>query len=337
MHDEPPISALPPPQPPSDTPPPRLLDQVSSAIRYKHYSLRTEQAYVMWIKQFIRFHGLRHPREMGATEIESFLGHLVDARNVSSSTHNQALSALLFLYKNVLEVDLPWLGEIKRPKRPRRLPVILTREEVISIVAHMEGTPALMARLMYGTGMRLMECVRLRVKDVDLARHEITVREGKGFKDRITMLPVSLVQDMRRQLARSRARWLSDTAERRAGVDMPYGLARKYKNAGTSWVWFWVLPSPTLSRDPRSGIVRRHHVFEQTLQRTFKRAVHEAGIHKPATTHALRHAFATHLLESGADIRTVQELLGHSDVSTTQIYTHVLNRGRMGVRSPLDL
>ncbi|MFO1313107.1 MAG: integron integrase [Burkholderiales bacterium] len=335
-HVQPPLAALPPPQPPSEFPPPRLLDQVRSAIRYRHYSLRTEQAYLMWIRQFIRHHGLRHPRELGPAEIESFLGHLVDARNVSSSTHNQALSALLFLYKHVLEVDLPWLGEIKRPKRPRRLPVILTREEVRAIVSHMEGTPALMVRLMYGTGLRLMECVRLRVKDVDLARREITVREGKGFKDRITMLPASLMSDMRQQLARSRARWLSDAAEGRSGVEMPYALGRKYRNGGASWAWFWVFPSPTLARDPRSGVVRRHHVYEETLQRTFKRAVRDAGIHKPATTHALRHAFATHLLESGADIRTVQELLGHSDVRTTQIYTHVLNRGRLGVRSPLD-
>lgn len=336
MHESPSATPSSDPNSASTPPPPRLLDQVRAAIRYRHYSLRTEQAYVMWIKQFIRFHGMRHPRDMGALEIEAFLRHLTTDRDVSSATHNQAFSALLFLYKHTLELELPWLGEIKRPKNPRRLPVILTREEVRAIVAHMEGTPALMARLMYGTGLRLMECARLRVKDVDLARHEIVVREGKGFKDRITMLPASLVSDMRQQLARSRARWLSDASEGRAGVEMPPALARKYRSAGSSWGWFWVFPSPTMSRDPRSGVVRRHHVFEETLQRTFKRAVREAGIHKPATTHALRHAFATHLLESGADIRTVQELLGHSDVSTTMIYTHVLNRGRVGVRSPLD-
>jgi integron integrase len=316
--------------------PPRLLDQVRERIRYKHYSIRTEQAYVMWIRQFIRFHHLRHPREMGATEVEAFLSHLADDRDVSSATHNQAFSALLFLYGEVLGITLPWLGELKRPKRARRVPVILTRDEVRLILRHMEGTPALMSQLMYGTGMRLMECARLRIKDVDLARHEIVVRQGKGGKDRITMVPASLADELRRQIGRARIRWEADVAERRPGVELPHALALKYRSAGSSWGWFWVFPSQPLSRDPRSRAVRRHHISEETLQRTFKRAVRAAGIPKPATTHALRHAFATHLLESGADIRTVQELLGHRDVSTTMIYTHVLNRGRIGIRSPLD-
>ena len=322
--------------PPGAPSPPRLLDQVRERIRYKHYSFRTEQAYLMWIRRFIRFHALRHPREMGAAEIEAFLSHLANERDVSSSTHNQAFSALLFLYGEVLGITLPWLGEIKRPKRPRRLPVILTREEVRRILGHMDGTPGLMAKLIYGTGMRLMECARLRVKDVDLARSEIVVRQGKGGKDRVTMVPASLARELRAQVGRARIRWEADVAECRPGVELPHALARKYSNAGSSWGWFWVFPSQTLSRDPRSGIIRRHHLHEETLQRTFKRAVRASGVAKPATTHALRHAFATHLLESGADIRTVQELLGHREVSTTQIYTHVLNRGRVGVRSPLD-
>ena len=315
---------------------PRLLAQVRARIRYKHYSYRTEQAYVGWIRQYIHFHGLRHPRELGAPEIEGFLNHLANERNAASSTHNQALSALLFLYGEVLDVELPWLGEIARPKRPRRLPVVLTREEVRMILAQLEGTYSLMARLLYGTGMRLMECVRLRVKDLDLKRHEIVVRQGKGGKDRITMVPAALLPELRNQVARAKIYWQTDVRSDRFGVELPYALAAKYPNASRSWPWFWVFPAHALSRDPRTHVMRRHHIHQDPLQRAVKRAVRTAGSSKPATTHSLRHAFATHLLESGADIRTVQELLGHSDVSTTMIYTHVLNRGRVGVRSPLD-
>lgn len=316
--------------------PVRLLDQVRQRIRYKHYSYRTEQAYVGWVRQFVKYHDLRHPREMGGPQVEAFLDHLASERQVSSSTHNQALSALLFLYGEVLGVELPWMGDINRPRRPRRLPVVLSTSETRAVLAHMEGVHSLMARLLYGTGMRLMECVRLRVKDLDLVRGEITVRQAKGGKDRVTMVPVALGADLRAQLQRARSIWMADRAQEREGVELPFALRRKYPQAATSWAWFWVFPASALSRDPRSDVVRRHHLHEEQLQRAVKRAVRAAGIGKPATTHTLRHAFATHLLESGADIRTVQELLGHSDVSTTMIYTHVLNRGRVGVRSPLD-
>ena len=315
----------------------RLLDQVRQKIRYKHYSYRTEQAYVAWIRQFIHYHGIRHPREMGGPEVEAFLNYLVNVRDVASSTHSQALSALLFLYGEVLGIELPWLGEITRPKRPRRLPVVLRRDEVRMVLANLDGLYALMASLLYGTGMRLIECVRLRVKDVDLERHEIVVRSGKGRKDRVTMVPATLAPDLRRQLARARAFWQADFKDEDVpGVELPHALALKYPRAATSWSWFWVFPAPGLSRDPRSGVLRRHHVHEELLQRAIRKAVRASGIAKPATAHTFRHAFATHLLESGADIRTVQELLGHSDVSTTMIYTHVLNRGRVGVPSPLD-
>ena len=315
---------------------PRLLEVVRERIRYRHFSYRTEQAYVGWVRRYIGFHGRRHPREMGAPKIEAFLNHLANERSVAASTHNQALSALLFLYGDVLGIELPWLGEIERPMRPSRLPVVLSRDEVRALLAQLDGLPALMAGLLYGTGLRLMECVRLRVKDLDLDRGEILVRQGKGGKDRVTMVPRSLVGPLRRQLAHARAAWAADRAAGLPGVELPGALASKYPRAGESWGWFWVFPAPGPSRDPRSGIRRHHHLHEESLQRAIKRAVRAAGIAKPATTHALRHAFATHLLESGYDIRTVQELLGHRDVSTTMIYTHVLNRGGRGVRSPLD-
>ncbi|MFO1396509.1 MAG: integron integrase [Burkholderiales bacterium] len=318
-------------------PTPRLLDAVRERIRYRHFSYRTEEAYLGWVRRYIGFHSRRHPREMGAPEIEAFLNHLANERSVAASTHNQALSALLFLYGDVLGIQLPWLGQIQRPKRPSRLPVVLSRDEVRALLAQLDGLPALMAALLYGTGMRLMECVRLRVKDVDFDRGEICVRHGKGGKDRVTMVPRTLVDDLRRQLARARVAWAADRAEGLPGVELPSALAIKYPPAGESWGWFWVFPAPALSRDPRSGVRRRHHLHEESLQRAIKRAVRAAGIAKPATTHTLRHAFATHLLESGYDIRTVQEQLSHRDVSTTMIYTHVLNRGGRGVRSPLDL
>jgi integron integrase len=273
---------------------------------------------------------------MGAREVEAYLSYLSNEGNVSASTHQQALSALLFLYKEVLGMELPWLEDISRPKKPTRLPVVLTETEMKKLLAQLEGTHALMARLLYGSGMRLMECVRLRVKDVDFERREILVREGKGNKDRVTMLPGALCEDMQAHLERVRGLWEQDRAVDREGVFMPQALEKKYPNGGKSWPWFWFFPARTLSVDPRTGIERRHHAHPQALQRAIKRAVVDARIAKPATTHSLRHSFATHLLQSGYDIRTVQELLGHSDVSTTMIYTHVLNKGGRGVVSPLD-
>ena len=317
-------------------PPDTLINRVRETIRYKHYSIRTERAYVEWVRRFVRFHAMRHPREMGAPEVRAFLGHLASDLKVSAGTHDQALSALLFLYKEVLGVELPWLTELARPKKPKRLPVVLGHGEVERLLSVLEGTHALMAQLLYGTGMRLMECTRLRVKDVDFDRGEIVVRDGKGGKDRVTMLPVSLALPLRVHLLRVRQLWERDREAGKPGVYIPEALARKYPSAPREWGWFWVFPARGLSVDPRSGIGRRHHTHEQALQRAIKQALHDAGIAKPATTHTLRHSFATHLLQSGYDIRTVQELLGHSDVSTTMIYTHVLNRGGRGVVSPVD-
>ena len=317
-------------------PPDTLINRVRETIRYKHYSIRTERAYVEWVRRFVRFHAMRHPREMGAPELRAFLGHLASALKVSAGTHDQALSALLFLYKEVLGVELPWLAELERPKKPKRLPVVLGHGEVERLLSVLEGTHALMGKMLYGTGMRLMECVRLRVKDVDFERGEILVRDGKGGKDRVTMLPASLVPPLRAHLLRVRQLWEHDREAGQPGVHMPEALVRKYPSAPCEWGWFWVFPARGLSVDPRSGIERRHHTHEQALQRAIKQALGDAGIAKPATTHTLRHSFATHLLQSGYDIRTVQELLGHSDVSTTMIYTHVLNRGGRGVVSPVD-
>jgi integron integrase len=315
---------------------PRLLDQVRECIRYKHYSLRTEQAYVYWVRAFVRFHRLKHPREMGGTEVTAFLSWLTTHRQVSVSTHQQALSALLFLYRAVLGQDLPWMSEIVRPKQRERVPSVLTLDEVGALLAAMDGVEALLARLLFGTGLRLSEALALRVKDVDFGRNEITVREGKGGKDRRVMLPVSLKPTLQTQIDLARRVWTADRAKALPGVFLPHALERKYPKAGESFAWFWVWPSPSLSVEPRSGIERRHHLYEQRLQRAVKRAVVAAEIDKPVSVHTLRHSFATHLLESGYDIRTVQELLGHSDVSTTMIYTHVLNRGGRGVVSPLD-
>ncbi|WP_312957172.1 integron integrase [Stutzerimonas nitrititolerans] len=315
---------------------PRLLDQMRERIRLKHYSIRTERVYCEWVKRFIRFHQYRHPQEMGAQEIEAFLTELAVARNVSASTQNQALSALLFLYKEVLSIDLPWLADVVRAKKPQRLPVVLTVEEVRSALAQLESEPWLVCSLLYGTGMRLMEALRLRVKDVDFSRHEILIRDGKGMKDRVTMLPRSLVQPLRRHLAVVKAIHDSEREQGRGDVWLPFALARKYPKAPKEWGWQYVFPASGLSVDPRSGAVRRHHLDEKRIQRAFKRAVRGASIVKPATPHTLRHSFAPHLLESGQDIRTVQELLGHSDVKTTMIYTHVLNRGGLSVLSPLD-
>jgi integron integrase len=313
-----------------------LLDQVRGKIRLKHYSLRTEQAYSDWIRRFIRFHGTRHPREMGAAEVESFLTHLAVEGKVAASTQNQAKSALLFLYKEVLESELPWLDNVEQAKAPKRLPVVLTRAEVQALLTRLDGTHWLLASLLYGAGLRLMECLRLRVKDVDFARKEILIRDGKGFKDRVTMLPVALVEPLRAHLERVRELHRQDLAEGFGAVYLPYALERKYPNAAREWIWQYVFPSAKRAVDPRSGETRRHHVQDQALQRAIKQAVRDADLTKPATPHTLRHSFATHLLEGGYDIRTVQELLGHSDVSTTMIYTHVLNKGGRGVASPLD-
>lgn len=318
----------------------RLLDQLRERIRYKHYSLSTEKVYLYWVRFFIRWHGrdgqMKHPRTMGTPEIETFLTMLATERKVSASTHNQALSALLFLYREVLNLDLPWMDGINRPAAKRRIPSVLTKDEVAGLLAQMDGITALLARLLYGTGMRLMEGIRLRVKDVDFDRHVIIVREAKGNKDRVVMLPRSLVPAMRLQLLAARAVWEADRQAQRGGVETPHALEQKYPKVGHTWGWFWLFPSPTLSIDPRSGVERRHHLFEERLQRSLKKAVTLAGICKPVSVHTLRHSFATHLLQAGTDIRTVQELLGHSDVSTTMIYTHVLKVAAGGTSSPLD-
>jgi integron integrase len=273
---------------------------------------------------------------MGKAEVEAFLTYLADTRGVSASTHRQALSALLFLYKNVLQIDLPWMTEIGRPRGRQRVPVVLTRQEIEATFVRLEGEAGLMCRLLYGTGMRLMEGLRLRVKDIDFDRRAIVVREGKGGKDRVVMLPDALAPALRDQLARSRAIWTEDRAAGRPGVWLPDALAKKYPRAPQAWAWHWVFAAPELAVDPRTGVRRRHHLYEQRVQRALKRAVEAAGIARPVSVHTLRHGFATHLLEAGYDIRTVQELLGHADVSTTMVYTHVLNRGGRGVMSPLD-
>ncbi len=314
----------------------KILDQVRERIRYLHFSIRTEQAYLYWIRFFIRWSGTRHPRDMGAVEVTAFLTYLANERKVSVSTHRVALSALLFLYQKVLEVNMPWLDGLARPTVPRRLPVVLTCDEVSQILALLDGEHGVLAKVLYGTGMRITEALQLRVKDVDFAHRAIVIREGKGFKDRVVMLPDALVAPLTQQLIHARACWGQDQADQRPGVLMPHALAKKYPGAATSWGWFWVFPQSRVSKDPRSATVRRHHLYDQTFQRDFKRAVSRAGIFKPATPHTLRHCFATHLLQSGYDIRSVQELLGHADVSTTMIYTHVLNVAGRGVISPLD-
>jgi integron integrase len=314
----------------------KILDQLRERIRYLHYSRSTESAYIYWCRLYIRWSGVRHPREMGKDEVEAFLTHLATDRKVSVSTHRVALSALLFLYQKVLGVELPWLDGLARPTRPQRLPEVLSVEDVARVLAQLDGTHATLARLLYGTGLRINEGLRLRVKDVDFAHRAIIVREGKGFKERVVMLPTTLIPALQAQLARARLRWDEDNAQARPGVELPYALERKYPGAGKTWGWFWVFPQAAVSTDPRSKIVRRHHLYDQTFQRDFKRAVAASGIEARATPHTLRHSFATHLLQSGYDIRSVQELLGHSSVNTTMIYTHVLNVAGRGVISPLD-
>jgi len=314
----------------------RLLDRVRERLRLMHYSLRTEEVYVYWCKAYIRFHGRQHPAEMGGAEVEAFLTHLADDRGVSPSTHSQALSALLFLYIKVLGQDLPWLQEVGHPRRHRRLPVVLSVDEVRQVLARMAGEHLLLAQLLYGTGLRITEALQLRVKDLDFGHRAVIVREGKGAKDRVVMLPQTLVPALREHLGWGRALWAADVEAGSAGVEMPHALERKYPRMGASWPWFWVFPQHQHATDPRSGVIRRHHLYDQTFQRAFKRAVQAAGVEKPATPHTLRHSFATHLLQNGSDIRTVQALLGHADVATTMVYTHVLKLGGGAVRSPLD-
>lgn len=313
-----------------------LMEVVRSRIRAKHYSLRTEQAYLGWIRQFILANGRRHPRQLGGAEVEAFLTRLATERNVAASTQNQALSALLFLYREVLRVDLPWMASILRAKRPRRLPTVLSVDEARKLLSMMDGRTWLMASLLYGTGMRLMECLRLRVKDVDFARNEILIRNGKGSKDRRTMLPRALEEPLRREIQRARVLHAQDLAEGLGETPLPDALSRKYPGAGREFGWQFVFPADRRSVDPRGGGLHRHHVDDAVLARALKVARAQAGIQKLLSAHTLRHSFATHLLEAGYDIRTIQELLGHKDVATTQVYTHVLNRGGRGVRSPLD-
>jgi integron integrase len=316
---------------------PRLLDRLREAIRVRHYSIRTEEAYVQWVKRFIFFHNKRHPDEMGRPEIEAFLTNLAVQGKVAASTQNQALNAIVFLYKEVLKREVGQFEKLVWAKRSPRVPVVLTVQEVTALLDQIDGVPALMARLLYGSGLRLMECCQLRVKDVDFDYRQITVRDGKGAKDRVTMLPASMVEPLKAHLPSVRALHERDLADGFGAVYLPNVLERKYPNANREWGWQYVFPASHRSMDPRSGVTRRHHVDPSVLQRAVRRAVRSAGLAKPATCHTFRHSFATHLLANGSDIRTVQELLGHHDVSTTMIYTHVLKQGGLGVRSPLDL
>lgn len=317
-------------------PQPRLFDEVRAVARMRHLSLRTEQAYVAWIKRFICFHRKRHPREMRETEIRQFISHLAVKENISASTQTVALSALLFLYRDVLKQELPQVTGIERAKRPKRLPVVFTRAETKRILANIEGAYWLMAALLYGSGLRLMECLRLRVKDIDFSSSQIIVRQGKGEKERVTMLPQIVREPLARHLQRVKLIHAEDLAVGYGEVFLPHALARKYPQAAKQWGWQYVFPAPYRSIDPRSGKRQRHHLGESGLQKAVKKAIRRARIAKNASCHTFRHSFATHLLESGYDIRTVQELLGHSDVRTTMIYTHVLNRGGYGVHSPMD-
>jgi integron integrase len=323
----------------------KLLDQLSEVARFKHYSIRTEEAYRQWVRRFLQFHrlggspaagGWRHPRELGAAEVQAFLNDLAMNQKVAVSTQNQALNGLVFLYREVLHMELGDMGEIERPRRPARLPVVLTHAEAHQLLAGMTGTHQLMASLLYGTGMRLMECVRLRVKDIDFAANHILVRDGKGFKDRVTMLPDSLKVKLQTHLKRVKLLHEKDLAEGQGRVYLPFALGKKYPNAEREWAWQYVFPAAGRSKDPRTGTERRHHVHELTIQRVMQAAVRLAKLKKPATCHTLRHCFATHLLENQTDVRTVQDLLGHEDISTTMIYLHVMQKPGMGVKSPLD-
>jgi integron integrase len=313
-----------------------LLDRVRTLIRTRHYSYRTEQAYIHWIKRYILFHNKRHPAEMGAPEVTQFLSNLAVVHNVSASTQNQALAALLFLYRNVLSIDLPWLEEVVRAKKPTRLPVVLTKQETRNLLAHLKQQEWLMASLLYGSGLRLKECLRLRVKDVDFGYKQIVVRDAKGNRDRVTILPATIEEPLRQHLVYVRSIHKRDLREGFGRTLLPYALAKKYPHADREWAWQFVFPASHRSQGSRAKEIFRHHVGEWVLQKAIKEALIKCGINKLASCHTLRHSFATHLLEDGYDIRTVQELLGHKDVRTTMIYTHVLNRGGKGVKSPLD-
>ncbi len=313
----------------------KLLDQVRDVLRLKHYSIRTEESYLNWIKRFILFHHKRHPLEMGAPEIESFLTHLATHANVAASTQTQAFSAILFLYREVLKKDIGPIDAL-RARKPKRLPTVLTPLEVAQIIQHLSGEYRLMVQLLYGSGLRLMECVRLRVKDIDFVQRTITVRDGKGMQDRITPLPDAVIAPLQEHLQQVKRLHTQGLARGNGAVYLPFALEHKYPNANRQWGWQYVFPSDRLSTDPRTGITRRHHISESSLQKAVKQAVRQTKIHKPVGCHTFRHSFATHLLQSGYDIRTVQELLGHKDVKTTMIYTHILQRGGLAVRSPLD-
>ncbi len=316
--------------------PPRLLDRVREANRLRHGSRSTEKSYIGWIRRFILFHGKRHPAGMGASEVAQFLSSLAVEGRVAASTQNQALSALLFLYRYVLHQELPWLDDVVRARRPKHLPIVLTRDEVRAVISKLDGTPRLMAGLLYGSGLRLLECARLRVQDIDFAMNQIIVRDGKGAKDRVTVLPIVAKEPLTRQLRKVKRQHEADLACGAGWVELPWALARKYPNAGREWPWQWAFPATRFYVDRATGQRRRHHLHESVLQRAVLDAVRRAGLGKRATPHTFRHSFATHLLEDGRDIRTVQELLGHNDVSTTMIYTHVLNRGPAAVTSPAD-
>jgi integron integrase len=313
-----------------------LMEQVRNTLRVHHYSLRTEHVYLHWIKRFILYHNKRHPRDMGEKDVSDFLTYLAVRKHVSASTQNQALSALLFLYKRVLMIELDWLDDVVRAKRPKHLPVVLSRQQVTQLLSCISGRKQLLAKLLYGTGMRLMEGVRLRIQDINFEYNMITIRGGKGNKDRTTILPSSLVHALKDQIEYSRTLFQQDRDNNTPGVELPFALERKYPNAGKEWPWQWVFPSEKHSKDPRTGIVRRHHIYEKNLQRNIKESARKLGLSQRVTTHTLRHCFATHLLEDGYDIRTLQDLLGHKDVKTTMIYTHVTKKGATGVRSPID-
>jgi integron integrase len=313
-----------------------LFEVAREKIRTRHLALRTEQAYLHWMRRYVKFHGRRHPRDMGATEVEAFLTHLAVAAKVTASTQNQALQALLFLYRQVLNIDLPWLENVTRASRPKRIPVVLSTAEVRSVLAQLEGTSWLIANLLYGSGLRLMEAHRLRVKDLVLERGELIVRDAKGGRDRVTVLPTAIIAPIREHLAKLFDRFTRQRKLRELGVSLPTAIARKYPHAATEWDWQWVFPANSLCRDVYTGLPTRRHQHEKIVQRAVQAAVHKARILQPASCHTFRHCFATHLLEAGCDIRTVQELLGHADVKTIMIYTHVTGKGAMGVMSPLD-
>lgn len=315
---------------------PRLIEQVRNSLRVRHYSLSTENSYIYWIRYYIRFHKKRHPAEMSGPEVEAFLTHLAVDRQVSPSTQNQALSAVLYLYKQVLKIELPWLENVVRAKTKKFIPVVFTRDEVKQLLAQFDGTYWLLFSLIYGAGLRISECARLRIKDVDFHYRQLLIRDSKGEKDRVTVLPIPLIDPLRNHLVRVKELHDLDLANGFGDVYLPYALARKYPNAAKQFYWQYVFPSRNICTDPRTGTRRRHHIYEKSLHRVIKQAMQRAGIVKPASTHTLRHSFATHLLEDGYDIRTVQELLGHKDLKTTQIYTHVLQKGGAAVRSPLE-